>query len=45
MPPTIDPLIFAAALPPTAQPFGAAVQATALFPSLAAFLATVRRAR
>lgn len=32
-------------LPPTAQPFGAAVQATALFPSLAAFLATVRRAR
>jgi len=32
-------------LPATALPFGATVQATALYPSLRAFIATVRRSR
>lgn len=31
-----------ATLPPTALPFGVALQATALYPSLAAFLAATR---
>ena len=34
-----------ATLPPTALPFGVAIQATALYPSLAVFIATVRRSR
>ena len=32
-------------LPATALPFGVAIQATALYPSLRAFIATVRRSR
>lgn len=31
-------------LPPTAMPFGVAMQATVLYPSLRAFLAATRRA-
>ena len=30
-------------LPPTVMPFGVAMQATVLYPSLAAFLATITR--
>ncbi len=32
-------------LPATALPFGAAIQATALYPSLAAFIAAMHRSR